>query len=96
MSDISQIQVNGTTYDLCDATSRTQIANLQDSVNRFDLDTIKKISFWYTETQSTPRIDITIKNNVNDEYKLRIRTGESSLALQMFKNETEIWRVARG
>lgn len=33
MSDISQIQVNGTTYDLCDATSRTQIANLQDSVD---------------------------------------------------------------
>lgn len=34
MSDISQIQVNGTTYDLCDATSRTQIANLQDSVDQ--------------------------------------------------------------
>ena len=32
MADVKQIEVNGVTYDICDAVARQDIASLQDSV----------------------------------------------------------------
>ena len=35
MADVKQIEVNGVTYDIHDATARSQIANLQESVSDY-------------------------------------------------------------
>jgi hypothetical protein len=38
MSNISQVEVNGTTYDICDATARDDITSLVKNEHQYDID----------------------------------------------------------
>ena len=86
MSDISQIQVNGTTYDLCDATARTEITNLQDSV-------IYKTSFEMSN-QNTIKLSPGGWNGgiafelLGNGWRYQLMVEESGLKFQKYQNST--------
>lgn len=49
MANLSQIQVGGTTYDICDTTARDSISQINDSISQID-DSISQINQVYTTT----------------------------------------------
>ena len=68
MADVKQIEVNGVTYDICDAVARQDIANLQQSVSQI-LDT-KNINFYIGSVDNiTANTASIVKQNAYQVYE---------------------------